>query len=178
MKEQVAQSFDRHNVVFLLLCLVGLTAIYFIGIFPLHSEANNLQKKIQELKIATQEQAQIQSMLSSIDNEYIMHSNGAPLPEILITPLLQGQTDQILPDFEKIAAMSTMIVINVSPQLKKTTKLNQLVISGRLQGEFQNIRSFLYDLLKLSYVSQINTIELKSAGELLECNLTYSVSLT
>nr|MBF0222698.1 hypothetical protein [Desulfobulbaceae bacterium] len=177
MAEQLPVSFNRHNVIFLLLCLMGLGCIYFIGVFPLHSEANRLQDKLQKLEIASQEQAQIHSMLTLVGNTDITHEKSI-LPKVLLTSLQQSQTDLILPDFEKIAAKSAMKVIDISPQLKKTADLNRLLISARVQGDFQYIRMFLYDLLNLTYVSQIHTIELKAAGEQLECYLTYSVNLT
>ena len=178
MESQIKIKPDKHNIVFLFLCLGGLATLYIVGIFPIYSESNQLDFKIPQIQQKVNEQEQLEAMFSVVDKERKSNLSDHSLPNIHVSSLPQNQTDTILPDFEKIASNSLMNVIEVTPSLKKSADLKRLVIKSKLNGDFSNIRSFLFDLLNLPYVNQINKIELKPAGKELRCNLTFSINLS
>lgn len=178
MMRQIPTRLDRQNISFLLFCLGGLATLFLIGNYPLQIEANKLQQTIPALQKAANRQTQLQSMLVVIDQEQFSQVNETKLPTINILPLAPDQTAQIMPDLETIARQSKIAVLNVVPQLNKSSDLHQLVIAATLQGEFSEVRTFLYKLLQLSYVTQINSVEFTNSGKSIEWNLTYSIKLS
>ena len=173
-----APKLATRNVVFLLFCLGGIASLYLVGLLPFHFESKELDKKTIELKRKVSVQTQLEAMLTIIDKDQYSDEASSELPKIVVTSLAPDQTDQILPDFETIASQSKLTVIEVSPRLKKAADLKRIEVTAKLKGDFKNIRSLLYDLLSLAYVSQINKIEIMSSGEKIQCNLTYSVNLS
>ena len=178
MIDKIPTRFDSQNIGFLLLCLGGLVSLYIIGILPLQMEAKDLNRRIPVLKQKASDQLQLETMLAAIEQEKSIHDHDYNLPKVAVSHLPEDKTDKILPDFESVAKKSKMTILEVSPQFKKTANIKKLVISAQVQGDFNQMRAFLFNLLKLSYVSQVNDIEIKTSGELLQCNLTYSVNLS
>ena len=176
-QQQGKFTLNRHNAVFLGLCLGCFVLLLLIGIVPLKAKHYALDQETLSLKaeLAAQQQnqasiAMVESLLAKLDQQ--------PTPQaVALTPLPQDKTALITTDIQTIATATSLALTRVEPLLDNKTSWQSLTVHAELRGLFPDLRPFLLKLLALPYVKQIDRLEIHPDNTGLRFSLTYTISL-
>ncbi len=154
----------KENILFATFCLGGLLILILFGYIPLHHQATELQAKIGQLNLKTQEQQQIASLLTLVDRK-LANSRQNILPDFKAADLPMSKSANILTDMAKIAKESNLELAAITPELgDKKEDWHNLGVKVALYGKFPNLRKFIMHLLTLPYITDIDRIEIKSTN--------------
>lgn len=170
-------TFNRHNAVFLGLCLGGFALLLLGGIVPLKAQHHALDQEILSLKKALAAQQQNQDGIAMVD-AILAKLDQQPTPQaVTLLPLSQDKTALIPEDIKAIATATSLELILIEPLLDNKASWQSPTVHAELRGSFPELRPFLLKLLALPYVKQIDRIEIHPDSTGLRFSLTYTIAL-
>ena len=177
--EKISFRFSKHNFIFLCICLTGLLMLVVFALMPLKKEDQALKSEIPMLNAKLNQQKELREIIANIDKMVEKSSQRKGPPIISLTPLSKEKTHLIVSEVKDIAQRANIKIFNIEPLIDKKDKdWHNLIISTEMQGNFSDLRSFLFDLLSLPYVDNISRIEIHSSEGTLIFDLTFSVNLS
>lgn len=172
-------TFTRRNFAFLGLCLGGLALLFLIGIVPLIAQEKSLEKNIPETKAKLAHQAQLKQILQAADAKLESIETMDNLPLITPESLSIIESSSVMSRIASLAKQKKITLISIAPQIPGSSEnLKELVFESHLQGQLTNIRSFIYSLLQVPYIQQIDKLRIQSSDGILNLDLSFSVRIT
>ena len=151
--------------------------IVLLGIIPFYQYNANLSqavKNIQEQIKEKQELGQIYLLIQKTSGKKEVHA----LPNPAKTKLSRQDVDRFQDTFRTEAGESGLLTISLIPDVKTMASGSQnLLYNATMKGEFANFHKLLVKLGALSYIDQIEEINIKQDIDSMEFGLKIWIAL-
>ena len=155
-------SLPKKNIAYLLICGLGLLAIFLITFYSNYRTLNKLDNNIKKLNAKMERQ----NIFSPLFQELFQNIQFKQ-PEGLIFPqpakLSQENTGKISPILQKIAVQNNLKIAEIVPDVDSSIDGSKhLMINIVMLGELIQLREFLFQLVGIPYLEHIEQIQIKS----------------
>ncbi len=172
-------AFSKRNFAFLGICLGVLALIILVSILPLMAKIKLLEDEIPQVKAKIAEQSELAEIIKTIDQKLIELNEMPTLPNISLTSIPLIETSSVIGEIERLAKEGNLRVITIEPIVPESSiQLKTVTFNARMQGKITDLRSFLFALLKVTYIDKIERLKIISNENILDMDLTFSVRLS
>lgn len=150
------------NLVYLAICVAGIVAFFFVGIFPNIRFMNELKTEARELT----QKVRSQELLYPIYRQLIKEVQ-QPIPTKLVLPekasLSQEELNRINAIFRRTAENSGTVFLRAVPDASSYLEdAEHLSVQVSFKGDFFNLRNLLFDLCALPFLDAIDQMRIES----------------
>ena len=177
--EKLSLTFTKRNFTFLGICLGGLILLVLISILPLIAQKKSLEIKIPATKTKISQHTQLDLVVQTIDKKLSALETIGTLPSVPVESLTITELSSIKAEIMGLAAEENVTFVNLNSIIPESSEnLKTLTFKSYLQGSLTNIRSFIFSLLQIPYIEDIEQLDIQSNDNNLNLNLVFSVRLT
>lgn len=177
MIKKTNQEIPSNSLSYVLICGGIIILISLLGIIPFYQyNANRSQavKNIQDQINEKQELGQVYLLIQKASGKKEIHA----LPNPAKTRLSRQDVDRFQDTFRTVAGESGLTTISLIPDVKTMASGSQnLLYNATIQGEFTNFHKLLVKLGALSYIDQIEEINIKQDSDSMEFGLKIWIAL-
>jgi len=146
------------SIWYLLICLGGLLAFYYIGVHPYNRTLSGLEEDIAIVKFEIEKQETLSPLFKSLLKEEIKPPEGLPFPEK--GKLSRENLNGIAATFRDMAQMCNLELGGVTPMAESLDDQSGLLkVSVMVKGDFFDCRRFLLKLGEIPYMEHIEQIQ-------------------
>jgi hypothetical protein len=150
------------NLLYLAICLSGIVAFFFVGIYPNLTAIQSLDQDISSLNQKAEKQALLYPVYLKLLQE-IMHKSHDKLAAPESKKITHDDLNRINEIFEKLAADSHVTFSSAIPDtsnyLEDTGYFSLNVI---FSGDFFNLRNVLLSICRLPYLESIDAMQFEA----------------
>lgn len=159
------------SIRYIVICLVGLIGFTLLTILPSHRAIRTTERQIAELKQAIEEQQALQPLFQQL-LEQAKRRTPSDMPFPKKAKLGRGETGGISSFFQELARRNDFRVESIVPDVVSLTDgSGYLKLNTVMTGRFLDFRKLLLQLGELPYLEHIETIQIRTIGELKEFRL-------
>ena len=150
------------NLVYLAICLAGIVAFFFVGIYPNLTALQSIDQDIAALNQKAEKQALLYPVYLKLFQE-VMHKS----PEKLTAPeskkITHDNLSRINDIFEKLAAESHTAFISAIPDTSNYLEdTGYFSLNVAFHGDFFNLRNVLLGICRLPYLESIDAMQFEA----------------
>jgi hypothetical protein len=177
MLEKFKQEIPAKSFSYLLICGGIIILVVLLGIIPLQRYNSNRSEEIKKIQNQIDEQkglGGIYQLLRNTSEKKEVHA----LPDPAKTKLSRQDVDKFQDTFRAEAGRSGLMTISLMPDVKTVAGGSQnLLYNATIKGEFANFRKLLIKLGALSYINQIEEINIKQYSDSMEFRMKIWIAL-
>lgn len=149
------------SLLFFLLGSAGVLLLLLFGLRPLQASIRRLDGEIASSKARLEQQKELGPLYGDFEKSLVKEAPDM-LPVLSKSRLSLEQVVGIPMQFQKMAWQCNLETISVAPEVKSFTRDRSFMpVELILQGNFLDLRRFLFELEKLSYLEHIETIQIQ-----------------
>jgi len=157
-----AFQFDSSNMIYLGVCLVGIIAFFFVGIYP---NINSLREMDQEIEVLNQE-VQTQELLFPVYLKLLADITNK-IPTKLSVPEREKISHNVLGRinamFAKMASESNVSFIKaVADASNYLDDKGRLSMTATFSGDFFDLRQLILKICRLPYLESIDEMQIET----------------
>jgi len=155
----------------MVICLVGILGFVLLAILPSHRAIRATERKIEKLQQEIEEQESLQPLFQDLLKQAQSKTpSDMPFPKKAKLP--REETGGISDFFQELAQKNDFQVESIVPDVVSLTDgSGYLMLNTILKGRFLNFRRLLLQLGELPYIEHIETIQIRTVGQLKEFRL-------
>lgn len=172
MKRMLYRTYRHSTTLFLVCSGIFVVVLFFIlWVFPLQKTLENLDRDIREIKGRVELQEKLRPLYKQLQaREKSTLSEKLPVPQRDTLPKVE--IDSVLPTLSEIGRKTKMEIISVNPDVTVLEKdPGSLLVNATIQGNFFDLRNFLIEMGKISYLEKIGAITINQSGAQKKVNL-------
>ena len=172
MKRILFRTYRHSTTLFLVCSGIFVVVLFFIlWVFPLQKTLENLDRNIIEIKARVELQEQLRPLYKQLQSrDKSDMSEKLPVPRRNTLPKVE--IDSVLPTLAEIGKRTKMEIISVNPDVTVLEKdPGSLLVNATVQGNFFDLRNFLIEMGKISYLERIGAITINQSGGRKKVNL-------
>ncbi len=171
MKDKLLNMIPVRNLIYLVICIVIVGGFILLILYPSYKSLNRLEAELTnvEQRIDTQKTL-LPLYMKLVEKSEAGVSTMFSLPER--KKLTENNLDLIPSVFKEIARGSGTRIVSVNPDFTTLARNKRaILINATVRGNFFNFRKFLIELGKISYMKQIEEIQIQQRAADKEFNL-------
>ncbi len=177
MIKKFNQKIPANSLSYVLICGGIIVLVVLLGIIPLYQYNSNRSqdvKTIQDQINEKKELGQVYLLIQKASEKKEVHA----LPNPAKTRLSRQDVDKFQDTFRVVAGESGLMTISMIPDVKTIASGSQnLLYNVTIKGEFANFQKLLVKLGALSYIDQIEEINIKQNSDSIEFRLKIWIAL-
>lgn len=159
------------SIRYIAICLVAILGFGLLAIFPSHQAIRATERKIEKLQQEIEEQEVLKSLFQNLLKQ-AQSKAPSEMPFPKKEKLSREETDGIFVYFQELAEKNDFKVESIVPDVVSLTDgSGHLMLNTTMKGEFLNFRRLLLEIGELPYIEQIETIQIRTVGQLKEFRL-------
>lgn len=172
-------AFSKRNVAFLGICIGGLVLLVVVSILPLIAQIKLIEHEIPQIKTKMAEQADLAMIIRAIDKKLKELEEMPSLPAVSTSTIPLVETSSVSEEIKSLAKQENIKILTIEPIIPKSgIKLTSVRFISSMQGDLPDLRSFLFALLQVPYIDNIERLKIQSNENILGINLTFTVRLS
>lgn len=170
-------NISEESIKYLIIYLGIIMSVILLGIIPLYKSNNNLNKDIEKMKYQIEEQKSLGNFLSVLTKS-IKNKDLKSLPNPRKTTIPFQDVSKFQDEFRTKAIKSGLITILLTPDYSTFTVTSQyLSYNAVIKGEFVNFRKLLIELSGISYLDEIEEINIQQYSDYMEFRMKVWIAL-
>ena len=161
MKDKFLNIIPVYNLICLVICIVIVAVFILLLLCPAYKSLDGLETELANIEQRIDTQKTLLPLYMKL-----VKKSGAGVPSMLSLPerkkLSEKNLDLIPSVFKKIAGESGTRIVSVNPDFTTlASKKEAVLINTTVTGNLFNFRKFLIELGKVSYMKQIEEIQIQ-----------------
>jgi hypothetical protein len=150
------------NLLYLAICLFGIVAFFFVGIYPNITAIQGINQEISSLNQKAEKQALLYPAYLKLLQE-IVHKSPDKLAAPEAKKITHDDLSRINEIFEKLAAESHVAFISAIPDTSNYLEdTGYFSLSVVFSGDFFNLRNILLSICRLPYLESIDAMQFEA----------------
>jgi len=171
LKAMALSKTSSQSIRYIVICMGGILGFILFSIFPTHRAIIAMDQKIGTLK----EQVEEQKVLHPLFEDLVEKSKSetpSQLPFPKKAKLSRDETEDISAFFQELAHQNDFKVETIVPDVVSLTDgSGYLMLDAVLKGEFLKFRKLLLQLGEVPYLEKIESIRIRTVGDVKKIRL-------
>lgn len=177
MINKFKQNIPANSLSYILICGGIIILIVLLGIIPLYRYNSNRSQEVKKIQNQIDEQKGLGGVYQLLRNASEKKEVQA-LPNPAKTKLPRQDVDKFQDTFRVEAVKAGLMTISLMPDVKSMAGGSQsLLYNATIKGEFVNFRRLLIGLGAVSYIDQIEEINIKQYNDSMEFRMKIWIAL-
>lgn len=153
---------NSSNVTYLVICMLGIIAFFFVGIFPNKAALSEMDDEINQLRNTVKTQELLFPVYQRLIKEVT-----TKVPTTLSLPgqkrLTPAELAAINREFRRLAKENDVVFVNAAPEVTNYFEdVEHLTMRVAYSGDFFNLRNLLLSICQLPWLESIDEMRIAS----------------
>ncbi len=171
----MGDKFPQQSVVYLVICLSGIAIFVFLGIVPSQRSLGELNSRIAAAGLRIEEQRTLSPVYQALkEKSHKRATLSLPCPAVKELP--RTDMDRLNNSVKEAAGGAKVQIVSLKPALNSLAENSRsLAIEASVKGDFFALRKFLIGLGGISFIEQIEEIQIHQGDDSTELKVRFRI---
>jgi len=177
MIKKISEVIPSNSVSYLIICGGIIIILILLGVIPFYRYNASRSADVKNIQAQIEEQKQLQQAYQSLQN-ISKTAKGHKLPNPEKTKLPRLDVDKFQNAFQTEAKKSGMVNATLIPDMKTIAVGSPaMLFNATTKGQFANFRELLINLGAITYIDQVEEINIKQHEDAMEFKMKIWIAL-